>query len=227
MQVAVADTYQNAEERKMFIAEITEKGSVRNKLLRLRRKDGTFIWASETATAHFDTKGDIEWIDGIIGDITEYKKAEEARREIEGKFKTLVENLNVGVYRNTAGPQGRFLHANPAIARIFGYDSVESFMQVPVADTYQNAEERKMFIAEIMEKGSVRNKVLRLHRKDGTFIWASLTATAHFDAKGDIDWMDGILEDITERKHVEEELNNSQRRLADIIRVPPGRRDGH
>jgi PAS domain S-box-containing protein len=94
-------------------------------------------------------------------------------------------------------------------------------MQVPVADTYQNAEERKMFIAEITEKGSVRNKLLHLHRKDGTLIWASLTATAHFDTKGDIDWMDGILEDITERKHVEEELNNSRRRLADIIEFLP------
>ena len=106
MQVSVADTYQNAEERKMFIAEISEKGSVRNKLLRLRRKDGTPIWASETATAHFDTKGEIDWIDGIIEDITEYKKAEEARREAEGKYKTLFENLDVGVYRNTGGSPG-------------------------------------------------------------------------------------------------------------------------
>ena len=221
MQVPIADTYQNAEERKMFIEEITEKGSVRNRLLRLRRKDGTFLWASETATAHFDTKGEIDWIDGIIEDITEYKKAEEARREAEGKYKTLFENLNVGVYRNTGGPQGGLLHANPAIARIFGYDSVESFMQVPIADTYQYAEDRKMFIEEISEKGSVRDKVLRLRRKDGTPFWASLTATAHFDTKGEIDWMDGILEDITERKLIEDELKNSQRRLADIIEFLP------
>jgi PAS domain S-box-containing protein len=221
MKVPVAATYQNAEEREMFIAEITEKGSVRNKLLRLCRQDGTLIWASETATAHFDAKGEIEWIDGIIEDITEYKKAEEARREAEGKYKTLFENLDVGVYRNTGGPQGRLLHANPALARIFGYDSVESLMQVEVAATYQNTEEREMFIAEITEKGSVRDKVLRLRRKDGTLIWGSLTATAHFDAKGEIDWIDGILEDITERKHVEEELKNSQRRLADIIEFLP------
>jgi len=221
MQVPIADTYQNAEDRKAFVTEISEKGSVRNKVLRLLRKDGTPIWASETATAHFDTKGDIDWIDGIIEDITEYKKAEEARREAEGQFQTLVENLNVGVYRNTGGPQGRLVHANPALARIFGYDSVESFMQVPVADTYQNAEDRKAFVTEISEKGSVRNKVLRLLRKDGTLIWGSLTATAHFDTKGEIDWIDGILEDITERKHVEEELHNSQRRLADIIEFLP------
>jgi PAS domain S-box-containing protein len=194
---------------------------VRNRLERLRRKDGTLFWASLTATAHYDTKGKIDWIDGILEDITEYKKAEEARRETEGKFKTLVENLDVGVYRNTAGPQGRLVHANPALARIFGYDSVESFIQVPIADTYQNAEDRKKFIVEITEKGTVRNKVLRLRRKDGTLIWASLTATAHFDTKGKIDWIDGILEDITERKHVEEELKNSQRRLADIIEFLP------
>ena len=60
------------------------------------------------------------------------------------------------------------MHANPALAKIFGYDSMESFMQVPIADTYLDPEERKMFIAEITEKGSVRDKPFRLRRKDGT-----------------------------------------------------------
>ena len=130
----------------------------------------------------------------------------EAYLAAEGKYRTLFENLDVGVYRTTTGPQGRLLHANPALAKIFGYDSVESLMQVPIADTYLDPEERKMFIAEITEKGSVRDKLLRVHRKDGTPIWASLTATAHFDTKGEIDWIDGIIEDVTERKLVEDEL---------------------
>ena len=61
-----------------------------------------------------DDSGKVRFIEGTFEDITEYKEAEEARREAEGKFKTLFENLDVGVYRNTGGPQGRLLHANPA-----------------------------------------------------------------------------------------------------------------
>ena len=212
--------YANADDRERFVSAVS-KGPVSDFETRFRCADGRIIDVSLSGNLVRDDSGKLRFIEGTFEDITEYKKAEEARREAEGKYRTLFENLNVGVYRNTGGPQGRLVHANPAIARIFGYDSVESFMQVPVADTYESPEERKMFIAEISEKGSVRNKLLRLRRKDGTLIWGSLTATAHFDTKGEVDWIDGILEDITERKHIEEELNNSQRRLADIIKFLP------
>jgi PAS domain S-box-containing protein len=69
---------------------------VRNRLERLQRKDGTLFWASITATAHYDAKGEIDWIDGILADITEYKKAERSPQK-RRKFKTLVENLDVGI----------------------------------------------------------------------------------------------------------------------------------
>lgn len=219
-KVGLVNLYANADDRQRFVLAVS-RGSVSDFETQFRCADGRTIDVSLSGNLVRDDSGKLRFIEGTFEDITEYKKAEEARREAEGKFKTLFENLNVGVYRNTGGPQGRLLHANPAVARIFGYDSVESFMQEPIANTYQNAEDRKMFIAEIWEKGSVRDKVLRLRRKDGTPFWASLTATAHFDTKGEIDWIDGILEDITERKHVEEELHNSQRRLADIIEFLP------
>jgi len=219
-KVGLVNLYPNPDDRERFVSAVS-RGPVSNFETQFRCADGRIIDVSMSGNLVRDDSGKLRFIEGTFEDITEYKKAEEARREAEGKYKTLFENLDVGVYRNTGGPHGRLVHANPALARIFGYDSVESFMQVPVADTYQNAEDRKAFVAEISEKGSVRNKVLRLLRKDGTLIWGSLTATAHFDTKGEIDWIDGILEDITERKHVEEELHNSQRRLADIIEFLP------
>ena len=75
---------------------------------------------------------------------------------------------------------------------------------------------------EITEKGSVRDKLFRLRRKDGTPILGFLNGHRPFRYKEEmIDWIDGILEDVTERKQVEEELKNSQRRLADIINFLP------
>ena len=219
-QAGLLNIYADAEDRQRFVSAV-RKGPVSNFETRYRRADGRILDISLSGNLVRDDSGKLRFIEGTLEDITEHKKAEEARREIEEKFKTLVENLNSGVYRNSGGPQGRFLHANLATAKIFGYDSVESFMEAPVADFYQNPEERKMFIAEIKEKGSVRNKLFRLRRKDGTPFWASCTATAHFDKRGEVDWIDGTIEDVTERKQVEEELKNSQRRLADIIDFLP------
>jgi len=219
-KVGIANLYVNPDDREHFVSAVS-RGPVSNFGTQFKCADGRIIDVSLSGNFVRDDSGKLRFIEGTFEDITEYKRAEEARREAEGKYKTLFENLDVGVYRNTGGPQGRLVHANPALARIFGHDSVESLMQISIADTYHSAEEREMFIAEIKQKGSVRGKVLRLRRKDGIPIWASLTATAHFDTKGEIDWIDGILEDITERKHIEEELHNSQRRLADIIEFLP------
>ncbi|HSR13270.1 MAG TPA: PAS domain S-box protein, partial [Thermodesulfobacteriota bacterium] len=218
--VGLTNLYVDPADRQRFVSAIA-RGPVSDFETRFRRADGQIVDVSLSGKLVHDDSGKLLYIEGTFEDITDYKKAEQARREAEGMFKTLVENLDVGVYRNTGGPQGRLIHANPAGARIFGYDSVESVMQVPVTDLYANAEERKLFLAEIAEKGSVRNKVLRCRRKDGTPFWASLTATAHVDAEGHVDWMDGIIEDITERRQMEEELENSQRRLADIIEFLP------
>ena len=115
-------------------------------------------------------------------------------------------NLNVGVYRNTPGPHGRFIHANPALARMHGYDSVEEFQKVRVADLYQDPGERKAFLADLLRQGSVVNYELRLKKKDGTPIYGSVNATAHRGPDGEVDWIDGVLEDITERKQAEQSL---------------------
>lgn len=121
----------------------------------------------------------------------------------EEKYRTLVNNLNIGVYRNTPGPKGKFLEANPAIKKMFDYETTEDFMKHSVAEFYQNPEERKLVVDEISKKGSVKNMELYLRKKNGEPIWASLTATAHFNSQGEVDWIDGVVEDITEKKEAE------------------------
>jgi PAS domain S-box-containing protein len=142
-------------------------------------------------------------------------------RESEEKYRTLVENVNIGVYRNTGDPRGRFLQANPAMVRMFGYDSVEEFMNVSVSDLYQDPEDRKRFITIIKKDGFVQDEEIRLHKKDGTPIWCAVRAKIQYDQNGTVQWMDGVIEDITERKRAEEALRESERRLSDIIDFLP------
>jgi PAS domain S-box-containing protein len=152
-----------------------------------------------------------------VRDITERKRAEEALRESEEKYRTLVENITIGVYRNTGDFQGRFLQANPATARIFGFASVDEIVDVPVSSLYQNPADRELFLDEIRQAGFLRNKELRLKKKDGAPIWASVTAKAQFTADGEIEWMDGVIDDITERKRAEEALRESKRNVSDML----------
>jgi PAS domain S-box-containing protein len=143
----------------------------------------------------------------------------EERSKSEEKFRTLVENLNIGIYRNTGGTHGRFLQANPAMVKIFGYDSVEEFLNIPTSELYQNPEERRKFIEKIQEKGLVQNEVVQLRKKDGTPIWGSVTAKVQYDEKGRIQWIDGVIEDITDRKLAEEKLGQSLEALQSVYSI--------
>jgi PAS domain S-box-containing protein len=149
----------------------------------------------------------------VARDITTRKRAEEALRESEEKFRTLMENLNVGVYRNTAEEQGRFLLANTAQAHMLGYESVEELLSLPVTALYTNPEERIKFLADLNYCGVLKDRVVQLKKKDGTPIWVSVNARAKYNEFGEIEWIDGVIEDNTERRALQQELENYNKEL--------------
>ncbi len=153
----------------------------------------------------------------LLEEIAERMQAEIQLRDSEEKYRSLVDNLNVGVYRNIGGPQDRFLQANPAIVKMFGYDSLEEFMKISVSDFYQNPEDRTSFVEEMQRNGSVKDKVLAVRKKDGTPMWISVSAITRYNEDGEIRWIDGIVEDITERKCAEEALRESEEKYRRIV----------
>jgi PAS domain S-box-containing protein len=139
-------------------------------------------------------------------DITEKKRAEELIRKSEEKYRTLTENLNVGVYRNSVKLGGKFIEVNPALVKMFGFKNKEEFLKIKVTDIYQKPESRKKFLEKLLRKGFVKDEELRFKKKDGTLIIGSVSGVAVKDEKGEVKYCDGTIEDITERKKAEEEL---------------------
>lgn len=98
----------------------------------------------EINTAPIKKEGKIVGTMSFGRDVTEYVKAKEKLKASEEKYRTLTENINTGIYRNT-GLEGKFIEANPAIIQMFGYDSKENFLKTSAVDLYQNTEDRKKF----------------------------------------------------------------------------------
>ena len=139
-------------------------------------------------------------------EIKNRNRIEAAFRDSESKYKSLTDNLNVGVYRNTVGAEGRFIEVNPAIVQMFGYESRDEFITLNVSDLYEDPTQRLKFSEGLAKRGFAKNIELPLKRKDGTRFIGAVSAVAVKDERGDIQYYDGIIEDITERKVADETL---------------------
>jgi PAS domain S-box-containing protein len=218
-KIDVADVYMNPEERKAFSDNLLAKASVEGIELALRRKDGTPFWGSVTAMVVYDKSGENPYFDTTIIDITDRKKAEEALRESEERYRTLVQNIPIGVYRTTPGPKGKFLIANPTYMKMFGFDSEEELKKIDVADVYINPEERNVFSDNLLAKGTFEGIELALRRKDGTPFWGSVTARVVYDENGEDPYFDCTIVDITDRKKAEEEKEKIQAELLQVQKM--------
>ena len=138
------------------------------------------------------------------------------RRLAEEKYRSIFENAVEGIFQTTL--DGRFLTANPALARMFGYESPEELLEA-VSDIghelYAEAEHRAELYRRAQENGFVSGFEVQMYRKDGSPMWASMSARAIYDAAGEIAGYEGTIEDITARKRAEEalrEIREAERR---------------
>ncbi len=120
------------------------------------------------------------------------------------KYRTLMANLPLGVFRST--PDGRFLSVNPAMARIFGYDSEEEFKKISARDIYFDPNDRKTIYDDLHRTRSGQGIEVRLKRRDGSSFWVSSSVRVIFDENNQPLYYDGILKDITERKQADAAL---------------------
>jgi two-component system cell cycle sensor histidine kinase/response regulator CckA len=171
-------------------------------------KNGVIRPVIFSKNVYYDHLGKVAGIVGAFIDISEQKQIEKALQESEAKYKSLANNLNVGLYRSIAGFGGRFVEANPAIVKMFGYDNKKQFLSVNVSDLYKNPADRKKFSEKIFKQGAVRNEELALKKKDGTVFVGSVSTVVVKDNNDQPKYFDGVIEDISDRKAAEQKLHD-------------------
>jgi PAS domain S-box-containing protein len=172
---------------------------------RFRRKDNSYAYVIDRGFVIRDKKGKPVRMIGSMMDITGRKRAEEAVLREKRRYEELVNSLNVGVFRTTAEPKGRFLEANPAMVSMFEAGSKGELLKHSPAETYKDPKRRKEFVDKMMRFGSVKNEEIELITLKGRRFWGSVTAVKKEDEAGRV-YFEGIVEEITERKKWEEEL---------------------
>ena len=185
--------------------------TIEEKFIRL---DGT-TFEAEVAAMPFLWQGKSA-IQVVLRDVTERIKAEQAIRGSEAKYRSLVENVLDGVYQTT--PDGEILTANPALARMLGYESEIDLLLLNIEkELYIDSEERRQYL-KLLNKGErVKNAEFKLRRKDGQIINVLENARAVRSRIGDILYYEGTITDITELKNVQEALRISEERFRAFI----------
>ncbi|MFB6122188.1 MAG: PAS domain S-box protein [Haloferacaceae archaeon] len=164
-------------------------------------RDGEEIPMEYRAKSLTDEAGEPTKIVGIGRNISD-QLAYEAELE---RYKELVENVPVGIFRSTAPPEDDLLEVNPAMVDLFDADSREQLLDRPVSGLYADAADRESFAEQLRESGIVREKELELETLSGETFWASIVAIEHETPDGRR-YFEGAIEDVTERREYEHAL---------------------
>jgi len=136
----------------------------------------------------------------------------------EEMYRSIFENAIEGIFQTT--PSGQYLNVNPALAKMYGYDSVQDLIKGLTAidnQLYVDCNRRPDFIRIMKEHGTVHGFEAEIYRKDRSTMWISENARAVLGPDGEIQYYEGMVEDITDRKRLETELHASEENLSALI----------
>jgi PAS domain S-box-containing protein len=210
------------EDREVFTAAAAsltpEKPDIRISY-RMMRSDGTVIWLERNSRAQFDPQGRLLRIIGIVTDITERKRAEDAVRQSEEKYRRIVETTNEGIWLLDSNFDTSFV--NRQMAEMLGYQPAEMLGR-SVFDYFfpEDVGRKRRGLARRREKHSEQLDD-RLRRKDGAELWVRMTAIPISKDNGDFDGSMAIVADISSQRLAEIALRESESRFRLVANTAP------
>jgi two-component system, cell cycle sensor histidine kinase and response regulator CckA len=184
-------------------------GDVYRGTLQNRKKNGELYYAEKTITPVRNARGEIKHFISNDRDMTSQKRAEEALRASELRYRTLFERNLAGVFR--ASLAGEILECNQATARIFGFDSREELQRPGSMDVVIGAGQRESIVARLLTAGHLVNLELAGKRKDGSPVLLLNNLSLLQDEAGRPSAFEGTVLDITEPRKLQEQLLQAQK----------------
>jgi len=212
------DLWANSDDRGRYVAALRDKGRVINFETDYKTKSGeirNFLVSGEI----FDIWGDL-YILGILPDITDRKRAAEALKESENKYRLLADNANDVIF--VLDMNLNYAYVSPSVKFLRGYEPAEVLKQSPIETLTPSSWDLAMrTLSEVMElEKSGRTEIpisrtlqLEMRRKDGTTVWTEVSLSFIRDEDQRPVGILGVTRDITERKRAEEELHNTLKQL--------------
>jgi len=159
--------------------------------------------------------GGEECIISFTLDVTDKKKAELALQASEEKYREIFNNAPICIFRTTW--DGRFVEANPTMARMLGYQSREELLSSVsdlARDIYPRPAERERLLNALLQKPQAVSLEIELKRKDGIPFYGKMKASLQMDESGKPAFLNGTIEDITETKKMQEIMVQTEKMLS-------------
>ncbi len=199
----IADFVVDPEVRRTFEHQLAE-GKVRSGLeFRIRGQDGARRWVRDVPHRQCNQSGETIAYRGVLVDVTDHKLTVEALQESEQKYRAIFENVQDIYYR--IDMNGTIVEASPAIKRHLGYERDE-IIGKQADKLYPNPADREVLRNRLLADGEVTGFEVTLERKDGKPIWFSVNARLLLDANEQPVGFEGLMRDITDRKKLENRL---------------------
>lgn len=186
-------------------------------------RDRSLLEVEVTASAI--AYGKSQLLCGCLREIASRQQVEQALQQAEAKYRQIFENAAQGIYQTSV--DGRYISANTALAKLYGYRSAEALMANITnigEQLYVDPNRYAKFVSSLHKYDTVSRFVSQVYRADGGTIWISETARAVYDSEGNLLYYEGTVEDVTERKVVAEALRyqqeQSERLLLNILPGP-------
>ena len=199
------------EQRLKFEALLNGQDTEMRSFTRVRCEDGSYRSVElGFSMLRRDEDGNV-YVVGTITDIEERRRTEKALNEVERKYKTIVENVAGGIYQ--LSPDGKYLSANPAMAKILGFETPKEVMENAHnvnERLYKDTRKRLKYLRDLQDFKEMQTQEFEIYTKDGGEVWVSESARAVFDEDGVLQYFEGSINDITERKQAEAKLHNAK-----------------